>query len=352
MAEGFAPAVERLSQLAALELGDAKVGGVSAGIVIEGRVRWTGSWGGSETTGGDATATTRYAVASVTKLFTGLMLLQLADRGRLRLSDPVDRYVPEFRSVPAANDRAVASLAQLATMTAGLPQQIDDAGEIHSRPPVEFERCVLEALSRISLVAEPGVRFLYSNLSYGLLGLACARAAGSAYDEYVQREILRPLGMSGSGFDAAADPHLARGYDLTDGRVDTETAEREHRGRGYGLPAGGLYSTVKDLARFVEFLIAGDARVISDEALAAAYDGVVAADRDLNFGEGLGFAALRDLRGREVATGHFGIVSGYKCGLVFDRGSRAGLIVCTNITRTPDTDVLSRGMIEILSSFR
>ena len=80
-----------------------------------------------------------------------------------------------------------------------------------------------------------------------------------------------------------------------------------------------------------------------------AYDGVVAADRDLNFGEGLGFAALRDLQGRHAATGHFGIVSGYKCGLVFNRELKKALVVCTSITRTADTTDLAREMIEIVS---
>jgi CubicO group peptidase (beta-lactamase class C family) len=200
----------------------------------------------------------------------------------------------------------------------------------------------------VKLVAEPGVRFLYSNLSYGVLGLACARAAGSRYDDYVLREILLPLGMNDSGFRPDVSRNLARGYDLTDGQIDTATAEREHRGRGYGVAAGGLYSTVQDLARFVEFQISGDHRVLSDGAFASAHDGVVAADRDLNFGEGLGFAAIRELRGREVVTGHFGIVSGYKSGVVFDRASRVGLVVCTNITRTAETEELSRRMIEIL----
>jgi CubicO group peptidase (beta-lactamase class C family) len=347
-------AVQRLQELATFELGDANVGGVSAGVVLDGQLVWTGSWGNAHSSVSRTGTHAVYAVASVTKLFTGVMLLQLAERGLLRASDPVDLYIPEFRSVRPVNDRATISLAQLATMTGGVPGQFEGPGASHARPPVEFELAVLETLPHVALVAEPGVRFVYSNLSYALLGLACARAAGLSYHGYVQQEILAPLTMTDSGFGPAVAPvpNLARGYDLTDGHVDTETADREHRGRGYGLPAGGLYSTVNDLARFVVFLIAGHPGVLSSAALAAAHDGVVAADRDLNFGEGLGFAALRDLSGRDVATGHFGIVSGYKCGVLFDRSSRAGLVVCTNITRTGNTEDLSRGMVEILATLR
>lgn len=142
---------------------------------------------------------------------------------------------------------------------------------------------------------------------------------------------------------------LAPGYDLADGEIDAATPEKEHRGRGYGLrrEASTRPSTIWGL--FARFCLEGMEAVLTKASRELAYDGVVAADRDLNFGEGLGFAALRDLQGRHAATGHFGIVSGYKCGLVFNRETKKALVICTSITRTGDTIDLAREMIEIVS---
>jgi len=342
---------ELLAAIARFELGDAPVGGVCARY-IDGDDEWTGAWGTSARSSSEPpTPSTVFRAASVTKMFTGLMLLQLAERGRLRLSDPIEEYVPEFGSVGRPNERARPTLVQLATMTAGLPPEVPSPGVNRELPPRDFERSVVAVIPQI-VVVEPGIRFAYSNLSYAVLGLACSRAAGSPYHEYVLREILTPLGMTRSGFGPTlgAIEALAPGYDLTDGEIDAATPEKEHRGRGYGLPAGGLYATVHDLGLFARFCVDGNEAVLTTASRELAYDGVVAADRDLNFGEGLGFAALRDMQGRHAATGHFGIVSGYKCGLVFDRETRRALVVCTSITRTADTTDLARDMIEIVAS--
>jgi len=338
--------------LATFELGDHDIGGMSIALIVDGSVAWTKTYGWADADRRPDTNTV-YRAASVTKPFTGLMLLQLAERGALRLSDPLTRYVPEFEQVPRANDRATVTLVQLATMTGGIPAEVSVDGDARVAPPAGFDRAVLDAIPAVKLVAEPGTRFLYSNLSYGLLGFACSRAAGRAYHDYVRAEILEPLGMRASGFGPtlAPLPTLARGYDLTDGHVATEVAEREHRGRGYVLPAGGLYTTVADLCRFVSFCVGEDpSRVLSPAAWADALDGLVAADRDLNLGEGVGFAAMRDLGGRVAAPGHFGIVSGYKCGVVYSPQQRAGVVVCASITRTDNTADLARSMLELLAS--
>ena len=345
-----ADVVADVDRLAAFELSTHDVGGMSVALIVDGSVSWTKTYGWADANR-HPDASTVYRAASVTKPFTGLMLLQLAERGALRLSDPLTLYVPEFSRVPAANDRTVVTLVQLATMTAGMPSEVSVEGDARTAPPSRFEQAVIAALPAITPFAEPGTRFLYSNLSYGLLGLACARAARRAYDEYVRDEILRPLGMAASGFGPTLGPlpTLARGYDLSDGAVETEPAEREHRGRGYGLPAGGLYATLDDLCRFVSFCLGTEAPgVIAPGAWSGALDAVVAADRDLNFGEGVGFAAIRDLTGAVAAPGHFGIVSGYKCGIVYAPQDRVGMVVCANLTRTGDTTDLARSMLALL----
>ena len=127
------------------------------------------------------------------------------------------------------------------------------------------------------------------------------------------------------------NPKLAKGYSVNDSQLDTETSEREHRGRGYKVPNGAIYSTVEDLARFVSFeLSEGPTNVLRREALADNFERGVRMNSSLTLGYGLGFEVFR--RGDVVMFGHGGSVAGYQSGLLFDRNTRTGIIVLRNVS--------------------
>src|SRR5215813_10238398 len=172
-----------------------------------------------------------------------------------------------------------------------------------------------------------GVRFFYSNIGYANQGATLSRAAGPSYTEYVSQKIFAPLGMTHTAFEPneKIKPHLAKGYGVEGSRVDAETPEREHQGRGYKVPNGAMYTTVGDLARFLAFELGqGPESALKKETLEDNFRRVNSASGDLNSGYGIGFQVER--RGGLIAYGHGGAVAGYIAGAFVDRASGVGVI--------------------------
>jgi len=223
------------------------------------------------------------------------------------------------------------TLVQLATHTAGLAREPGDLATYLKGPVSEWEKVLIAALPHANYKYEPGTQFSYSNLGYAVLGATLSRAAGQPYVDYVKQHILAPLGMSHAFFEPNDQmrANLARGYMLQDGTVDSETAEREHRGRGYKVPNGALYTTVGDLARFVSFEMGyGPAEVLSAEQLFQNRTRVVVSGANLQAGYGIGFMAIR--LGNTIIYGHSGEVAGYQAEAYFEPRSRIGVVVLRN----------------------
>lgn len=283
-----------------------------------------------------------YRIGSITKQFTALMLLQLVRNGTVRLSDPVDRYLPTVDRVRGRPPHAPPiTLVELATMRSGLAQEPESLATYLRGPVREWERVLDAALSRTSYDADPGARWAYSNIGYAALGAALGRAASRPYVDYVRDRILRPLGMTHTSFelDPATRAELAVGYSFEGGTVDTAAPARELAGRGYKVPNGGLYSTVGDLARFLAFEMGnGPDSVLPRPDVARNFASLSFATPDLGQGYGLGFHAMR--RGDLVAFGHPGSVAGYLATAYFAPRSHTGVIVLRNVD-DPKFDILA-----------
>jgi CubicO group peptidase (beta-lactamase class C family) len=202
--------------------------------------RWLG--------GPEPHAETVFRIASMTKSFTAAAVLALRDDGALALDDPAQEYVPQLRGLrPATDDSPLISIRHLLTMTAGFPTDDPWGDRQQGMPPGEFS----EFLSGgVSFAWAPGTRFEYANLGYAILGRVIAAAAGTGYPEFVRDRLLRPLGMSLTGFEAEEFPpaQLARGYRRRGGGG---WAELVPDASGAFAPMGGVFSCVRDLARWV-----------------------------------------------------------------------------------------------------
>jgi CubicO group peptidase (beta-lactamase class C family) len=328
-------AIERVDALVGTELASDNIGGITIGIVSGGQLVWTKSYGYADVARTKPLARHNvFAIASITKQFTALMLLQLVERGTVRLSDPVDRYLPEVRMLRPGLLATTPSitLAQLATHTSGLDRNGDDDQNLYGvGPPSQWESKLLATIPVTRFIHEPGARYSYSNVGYAILAAALARAAGVPYVEYVQDRILKPLGMSQTTFvlDQRMEANRARGFLIEDGKVDAEEPERQVRdGRGWRVPSGGLYSTVDDLARFVAFELGAEAAgVLSQKTLQDNLQRVGSAYSDFSYGYGIGFQVRR--RGNLVALGHDGVIAGYHSSTWIDPKTRLGMIVLT-----------------------
>ena len=174
----------------------------------------------------------------------------------------------------------------------------------------------------------------YSNIGYAILGLALERAAGRPFERLVAEEVLGPLGMESASFrpPPARSRRLAAGYvNLEDGTIDPRVPRAEHRGRGYKVPSEGLYATAGDLARLVMGLSGALGDTLLDDDARAAMLRDRAPDGDDRAGYGLGLQLTRI--GDVLLAGHSGTVAGYSSYLVFDRSTRAGVVLLRSYNR-------------------
>lgn len=324
------------------ELAKNPIGSVTAGVVVGKQLIWSKSYGDADMERKvPADAETVYRIGSITKMFTALMLEQLVEAGKVRLSDPVEKYFPEIKTVQGRfPDAPPITLIQLATHTSGLDREPDDIEVATTGAVADWEKTLIAALPHLHYQFEPGTRFYYSNMGYAILGAALSRASGESYVEYIQKHIFEPLGMTHSALELNSQilPHLAKGYALRGpgGAVDSETPQRENEeGRGYKVPNGAIYTTAGDLARFVSFLMGqGPESVLKATSLDHFQrDIIMPANFGLTSGYGLGFQV--DRRENYVAFGHGGEVAGYMSMLLINREKGVGVIVFSNGAADP-----------------
>jgi len=277
------------------------------------------------------TASAVSRVGSISKSVTAVVLMRLVDRGVVSLDDPVERHLPEARGLADPRPGAAPiTLRQLASHTSGLMREPRLEGAA-SGPLDGWEEKVLASIPTTAFEHAPGERYQYSNIGFGILGLALARAAGRPFIELVEEEVFRPLGMTASTFavDAGLAPRLAAGYQNgRDGAVDTATPAREHAGRGYKVPNGGVYSTVADLARLAGAVSGTPGLgILSAEARAEMLR--VQTPEDPRRGYGIGFSVEIGEDGRRVVS-HGGSVSGYTAHMAFDPDARVAVVLLRN----------------------
>lgn len=331
-----------------------KRGGISFGIVRAGKLVWTGSYGyADERKKVVATADTEYPIGSITKQFLGLMLLQLADAGRVHLSEPVAKYYPDIQEI--ANPYPWSSpvtFVQLATMSAGLPASPFSVGDPDAQGTMDqWEEDLHNTLKHTRYVYEPGTRRLYSNISYAILAAALERAAGRKFQDHIEQEILRPLRMNNTGFTSSTNTKMATGYFL--GRLDlpADTPQRQNKEFGYLFPARGLYSSIKDMAKFMIFELGhGPDSVLSRTSLEQAFTGVVVSDANFVYGDGIQFSATRNEDSAFIAVGHGGLRLGFTSYLGMDRFTDTGIILLSNTSGgNADYKPLCRRILSMLN---
>jgi D-alanyl-D-alanine carboxypeptidase len=188
------------------------------------------------------TPNTRFEIASLTKQFTGAAILQLAQAGKVGLEDPVSRYYPQ---APASWTGI--TIRQLVTHTSGLPNnEIKDFTKGIAVPYTPEE--LIGTFRDRPLAAKPGTAWAYTNTEYYLLAYIIQRVSGESYGDYLTKHIFAPAGMTSSGFAStlAVVPQAAEGY-ARDGKA---LRHRDYFDRSLELGAGGIYSTVGDMARW------------------------------------------------------------------------------------------------------
>jgi CubicO group peptidase (beta-lactamase class C family) len=235
--------------------------GLAIGIVVDGDLVLAEGFGKRHAEqGGDVDAHTAFRIGSITKVLTAMAVLRLHAEGRIDIDRPAAAYLPELHGLvyPTADARRV-TVRDLLMHQAGLPRDPDLPELVPERTPTREE--LMLAVDGLALVRPPGSANEYSNLGFSLLGHLVARASGRPYHDEIRKEVLDPLGMRETVWEPEDVPaeRRATGHWVEDGRIVARVPNRH----GALDAAGGLHSTVHDLARLVSFQLAawpGDSR--------------------------------------------------------------------------------------------
>jgi CubicO group peptidase (beta-lactamase class C family) len=283
-------------------------------------------------------ADTVYEIGSITKVFTSLLLADMAQRGEVALTDPVSKYLPPNVKVPERGGKKI-TLIDLATHTSGLPRMPTNFHpKDAANPYADFTVAQLyEFLATVELTRDIGSKYEYSNLGGGLLGHALARRAGTDYETLVRTRILEPLAMKSTAITLSKSmkERLATGHD---GALQPVS--------NWDIPtlagAGALRSTTNDLLTFV-----GANLGIGKTPLAPAMAAMLATRRPTgnpNLEIALGWHVLTR-NGQEIVW-HNGGTGGYRTWIGFDPKSRTGVVVLSNTSTAVGPDDIGLHLLD------
>ena len=330
------------------------VGGIVAGVMVDGDLVWAQAFGWADRDAHTPMSTASISrTGSISKSVTAVLMMRLLDEGVIGLDEPVERYLPAFASVKDRRvDAQPVTFRHLASHTAGLIREPQWPDAVVG--PIElWDKRIVDALPLTAYDTVPGARYQYSNIGFGTLGLALAKAAGRPFIEMVRTEVLEPLGMTGSEFVVAGgklEARLAAGYVIgQDGSINGGQPAREHAGRGYKVPNGGVYSTVADLGRFMGAMSGVPGlQILSEESRREALS--IQTPENPNRGYGLGFSVQIDEQGRKIAS-HGGSVAGYSAHMAFDPEARIGVVLLRNYGRgSTNLGTVTQGLVAQLRS--
>jgi CubicO group peptidase (beta-lactamase class C family) len=311
-----------------------QIPGLSAAIIRDQELVWSGGFGFTDLEKKTpASASTIYSICSISKLFTGVAVLQLRDEGKLRLDDPVARHLPWFtalkRTKPEAGEITIEGIL---THASGLPRESDHPYWTGPNFPFPTREQIIAGLSKQEALYPAETYWQYSNLGITLAGEIVIAASGRTYADYVQEKILGPLGMTSTTPEmpeAEQGKRLATGYSALT-RSGTRTKMPFYLARGIA-PAAGYASTVEDLGRFASWqfktLSGGSQNILKLSTLREMHR-VHWVDPEFETTWGLGFAVWRV--GGKSYVGHGGSCPGYRSQLVLRPEDKIAVAVAAN----------------------
>jgi CubicO group peptidase (beta-lactamase class C family) len=270
-------------------------------------------------------ADTIFDIASLTKLFTATAILTLVADGTLEL----DRPVAETFTTYATGDRAGVTLRHLLNHTSGLPAH----ARLWTQP---FLADRVDAVLRMPLEAPPGTRHEYSCLGYITAGWIAERATGRSLPELIADRVIRPLGLTETGFGPGVDLRdriAATEFEPYAGRGMVRGSVHDENSWSLGGTTGnaGLFSTAADLLRFGEFLAGDGAPVLEPAAFAELIGDQLPAGVDPGYGQGIGpRIGDRSFMGPLADSGALGHTGFTGTSLVVDRTRSLVVVLLTN----------------------
>jgi CubicO group peptidase (beta-lactamase class C family) len=267
------------------------------------------------------TPKTKFRLASVTKQFTAMAILILQERGKLKVEDPLCKYV---EACPTAWQPI--TLHHLLTHTAGVPSYTAGSGYRDLKTQHTTVAALIARFKDKPLDFKPGEQFRYSNSGYALLGHTIERVSGKPYGAFLQEAIFGPLKMKDTGYDptSAVLKQCAQGYE----RVEGKLSNVDHVALSVSYAAGGVYSTVEDLHRWNQALSLG--KLVSEKTWA-----LMTTPFKNNYAYGL---IVDEQFGRKQIS-HDGGIDGFVTFLGHYPKEKLTVIVLSNFSNTPSPTI-------------
>ena len=284
---------------------------------------------------------TVFEIGSITKVFTGLALMDMVQKGEVSLSDPVSKYLPSAVKMPERNGKKI-TLQDLATQSSGLPVGEPSNADRSNLYAGYSKEQFYEFLSGYQLTRDPGSLFEYSNIGVSLLGHALSLRDGKDYDGMVRARILEPLGMDDTGITLSPEmkARLAPGHEFNHNPVpNLDFSIREVMAGG-----GGLKSSANDL---LTFLAANLGYIKTRLAPTIAAQLSIRRSTALSLpGMEVAYIWIIQTKDGSSTIWHNGSSPGYRAYIGFDPKSRAGVVVLSNCFWKTLPDDIGRHLLD------
>lgn len=328
-----------------------KIPGISVAIVKDQQLVWSKGYGFADVAKKvPMDAGTLCSICSISKLFTSVAIMQLWEQGKLRLDDSVSMYLPafkmqqDFESVPI-------TIRALLTHSAGLPRE---SKQPYWTSPYKFptEKEINDSLGKQHTIYPASTMYQYSNLGMSLLGQIVAKVSGMSYEQYVEANILKPLGLTDT---RPSMPENLWGNKLATGygglkRDGTRSTMPFFQANGI-TAAAGFSSSALDLAKFAQWqlrLLNAGAKELLKPSTLKEMQRVQWINPDGNVTWGLGFV-LETVDGSKL-VGHDGSCPGYRTIVQVEPKSKLGVVVMVNAAGI-DPGIYSEAIFKILNRY-
>ena len=242
--------IESIDTYVTEQMNNLGIPGVAIGIVRGDQIVYTQGYGVADDTGSPVTPDTPFLIASLSKSFTALGIMQLVEVGKIDLDAPVQNYLPWFR-VADADASSKITIRHLLNHSSGLSERQGYRRNLNSNPAGDALEASIRDLKKEALNSPPGTAFEYSNTNYDILGLVIQAVSGQSYESYIQEKIFAPLGMTHS-YTSLADArqgNASSGYYSFFGFPLTVDSFMPHS--KITVPSAGLFSSAQDMASYL-----------------------------------------------------------------------------------------------------
>ncbi|MEQ9467276.1 MAG: serine hydrolase domain-containing protein [Ekhidna sp.] len=303
--------------------------GVSAAYSVDGKTQWTASKGyANANLKMEFTDRTLTRIASITKPFTAICIMQLKEKGALNLDDEIIKYIPDYPK----KGKSVITIRQLLTHTSGIDGYKNSKEAINT---VEYP--TLEDVTKLfrdrKLKFDPGSDFLYTTYGYVVLGLIIEKVSGQSYAAYLQENIFNIADMKNTGIEKYGEKYVNKSvlYHMEKGEVILP----EPNNLSNRTPAGGLYSTVEDLMKFGNAVL--DYKFITEFS----HNEMMKIGFPLEQGNpyGLGWFLYGSKGQEHMIFGHEGGQYGANTQLIIIPKIKSTIVVLSNTSETPDSNI-------------